>query len=132
MLQPTTILIGPADRARAIALHWTNRAAYRLAALPDVPDVATVRDSPTRGYAFLVAHLWAMLADERDRRRYPAPEDLAADLSDEPQHVEAYWRTMWRHAFDFDIDNPPPAPPPAAPDGTSPEDPAQKSTSAKP
>lgn len=98
--RPTTVTIG----SRPLALRWTKRAHYRLDSLGQ----ARLRIEDTKdgsGFAFMCQHVWAMLDRETDRRRYPAPEDVAQILdADDESTLHTLWRAVWLEAYGVDID----------------------------
>lgn len=99
---PKVVSIGP----RTIAVKWSSRAAYRVDTLKPRPTLQQARDGGSDGFAFLIAHLWAMLADDRERRRYQTPEDLAADVDTERADLAALWRLVFLDVFSVDLDKP--------------------------
>lgn len=98
---PVIVTLAP---GRAVSIAWTQRARYRLDELQPRPVLSDVRNGT--GFAFLAKHLWACLAEERDRRRYRTAEDLAAACSEDESILTELWRAMWQVAFDFDPDAP--------------------------
>jgi hypothetical protein len=105
-IDPRIISLG----ARSVAVRWSSRAAYRIDTLRPRPTLQQARDGGSDGFAFLVAHLWAMLHDERDRRRFATPEDLAAEIDPDRSDMPAVWRFVFLDAFGVDIDAPDPIP----------------------
>lgn len=83
---------------RQIALASTHRATYRLQTLPRVPSIDDVR-AGGRPVAFLCQHIWAALADKKDQRLLPEPEDIAAILPEDPEAVTALWEFIWREMY---------------------------------
>jgi hypothetical protein len=100
---PVLIRLG----ARDVPVKWTNRARFRLSDLPRPP---TLEHLPReKQLAFLIAHLWAALADDADRRLWKSPEDLA-ELVDE-KNLGDISTFVFREAYDIDVDAPPVAEP---------------------
>lgn len=91
--------------SRTALVRWTNRAAYRLDASPTPAPLEDARGF--RGFAFLCVHVWAMLVDEADRRRWPTPEALAEAINlEDVAAVKELWRVVMRQAYNVDVDQP--------------------------
>jgi hypothetical protein len=89
---------------RNVAFRWSSRAAYRIDTLKPRPTLEDARAGGSDGMAFVIAHVWAGLSDERDRRRYPSPEDLAADYDAKRADERGMWRAVFLDAFGVDLD----------------------------
>lgn len=99
---------------RKVAVKWSSRAAYRVDTLKPRPSLEQARSGGSDGFAFIVAYLWAMLWDERDRRRYASPEDLAEQVDPARKDMDRLWHAVFLDAFGIDLDAPEQVATPAA------------------
>lgn len=104
-MSPDPVTVFLSDR-RSIAIVWSQRAMFRLGELRPPPQLGDLKTGG--GFGFLVKHLWVCLADEADRRRFPAPEDLASEMPEDELLLRPIWRAMWKVAFAWDPEAPPP------------------------